>query len=271
MSSMKWHPGEHVSSGEHHPSALIRIVIPTSSANLLHQWPWFRTPTSFIIDSKGDGTLDFVVLARLLKAVNASLFPFLTLSFSTNWHFDAKQQLSLYLLLFKLQNNFISMIDKLWHCHFNLCHKESILQVGNTSNIVPSFRTSNILKLTSLRARRRRSASASSSIKLCWNCLIVSFILFQPKIHSETWSIWSKHVIWRENLSDSPKNMKKNCYWEREIIKLTQTEDSFLWAHINQSILFGHLEKVQSKGCCGQRAKFCSALLSRYLLCNFMV
>lgn len=41
---------------------------------------------SFITNSKGEGTLDVVVRARFLNAVNASLFPFLILSFSTNYH-----------------------------------------------------------------------------------------------------------------------------------------------------------------------------------------
>lgn len=40
---------------------------------------------SFIIDSKGDGTLVLVVRAIFLRDVSASLFPFLTLSFSTSW------------------------------------------------------------------------------------------------------------------------------------------------------------------------------------------
>ena len=44
-------------------------------------------PISLIIDSKGDATLVFVVRALFLNAVSASLFPFLTLSFSTSYIF----------------------------------------------------------------------------------------------------------------------------------------------------------------------------------------
>jgi len=83
-------------------------VVHTSFTKGLDSGP----PISLIIDSKGDGTLVFVVRALFLNAVSASLFPFLTLSFSTSW----------------------------W------------------------------------RAKRRCSASVSSSIKPYWNCFIVSSI-----------------------------------------------------------------------------------------------
>lgn len=47
-------------------------------------------PTPFIIDSKGVGTLLFVVRALFLNAVSASLFPFLNLSFSTSYIFTTR-------------------------------------------------------------------------------------------------------------------------------------------------------------------------------------
>ena len=58
-------------------------VVHTSFTKGLDSGP----PISFIIDSKGDGTLVFVVRALFLSAVSASLFPFLTLSFSTSYIF----------------------------------------------------------------------------------------------------------------------------------------------------------------------------------------
>ncbi|KAF7825264.1 uncharacterized protein G2W53_016428 [Senna tora] len=56
------------------------MVVHTSCTKGLELVP----VTPFIIESKGDGTLLFVVRALFLKAVSASLFPFLNLSFSTN-------------------------------------------------------------------------------------------------------------------------------------------------------------------------------------------
>lgn len=109
-------------------------VVQISFTNGLDSEP----PISFIIDSKGDGTLDFVVRARLLKAVNASLFPFLTLSFSTNWHLIPKNSSHFTFLLLKVieQFHFNDRRIVTLKLQFTPRHKICILRAVNTSNLV---------------------------------------------------------------------------------------------------------------------------------------